>query len=240
MHLNIVDQYDVFELSDKLDITNIVLPNGVNVIAINNFYKYPEKVAALAYQIPLPKVLQSVNTLKNGYKAESAFIVPKDTVYKVVHDAIRAHSEDGCVSASTLFTYDKCTARFNIYDTSSACVPVNFPHVDPFGYACLLPLDKCEGYGGTALLRHTATGVTTIPAGHEAEYKDVMSQFKLQEAQSSSIKHFDILHHFKSVYNRMIIFDASLIHSSMIDFSAIRSSCGTRVLQVMFINKKEV
>ena len=82
MELNLVDQYDVFELNPDMVVNNVTLPNGITVIEIENYYKHPEKVKALAGEIPLPSVMQSIATLKNGYKAEALFIIPKDTVYK--------------------------------------------------------------------------------------------------------------------------------------------------------------
>lgn len=249
MKLNIVDQYDVFAINDDIPVSELILENGLRVLKLENFYKYPEKVKEFAGTIPLPKYNQNTNSVKNGYMTEALFIIPKDTVYKKIHDVIREYyGPEDEVYTNTEFTYDRCAARFNLYDNSTTEDHKDYPHVDPYDFGALIYLNE-DNYGGTAILRHKASGMSSVPVNESQSRvckehvdpvisKQILESFKKENSVGLDYNTYEDIHEFTGEFNSVLIFNPSMLHCSKIDFKKIILDNETRVVQVMFINKK--
>jgi hypothetical protein len=228
MKKNIIDESEVFEISDNLSATVFTIgPKKSKVVIVDNFYKNPNMVRELALAIPPTR-----NSRILGYMPGSRI----DAFYNLEHFAavfdelirnVFLPEEQRNLRNSNLDLIFK-SATFCVNVLQSTGLPAVVPHVDnrdDFRFAATIYLNTPEECaGGTSFYTYNGSqvGPTSIDAGKQDEYV------------TDSVGPWEKIFLAEMKFNRLVLYEQNILHTAYIKPGMFENDVH-RLAQMFFI-----
>ncbi len=234
----------MFELNNDLDI-KIAKVNEATVVVVDNFYKKPDEVRELALSLGTsddPSKTGGLPGIRSFYYTSEVREKLYDIYYELCLDN-NIWQRDRLLSIPQWYDeWDKSGFLCNIVNDSTLLKsPLGIiPHQDrysgePEGPTCqfgsviyLNTPEECAG--GTNI--YSWDGNITVPQNYGLfEEKD--GDFKTVKESFDNSKKWKVEHEFEMVYNRMILYEADILHAPNVDLGMFTDY--NRVNQILFM-----
>ena len=234
----------MFELNNDLDI-KIAKVNEATVVVVDNFYKKPDEVRELALSLGTsddPSKTGGLPGIRSFYYTSEVREKLYDIYYELCLDN-NIWQRNRLLSIPQWFDeWDKSGFLCNIVNDSTLLKsPLGIiPHQDrysgePEGPTCqfgsviyLNTPEECAG--GTNI--YSWDGHITVPQNYGLfEEKD--GDFKTVKESFDNSKKWKVEHEFEMVYNRMILYEADILHAPNVDLGMFTDY--NRVNQILFM-----
>lgn len=212
--------HDRYAINDHLHLEYLAIGKH-KIIIIDNFLAHPQELIAQA--------VNSQFTPYPGYEARKGYpgiraVAPSEYSYNITHFLEPIIKQEYDVPTQLDIRKSVCAFSLMTMNADDLGPLQRTPHFDastPYHTAVLLYLCD-ELHGGTAFYRHTTTGLDQITADTREKYLDIYyDEINRQRPKPGYVKESTGLYTkigmVQAKFNRMVIYQGSLLHAPYID-----------------------
>jgi hypothetical protein len=256
------DSKKIFELNPDMIIKTEILEDGIPIVIIDNFYKYPELVRQLCFEIPVSFTTEQFDTGFTGRRGNLMSFNDSATFYvtlsKILLDRLKLKS---FINTTLIDDRQFVCNIYNENENKTNWKRICLPHSDTGVAAVICYLNKEEegDIMGTAFYKHVESGMSSLPSSElqldwycklrgfdKTEYYDYICSWRekiwdhtKQDYRTFTLEsnsEWKIIGKTTGSYNSVVAYAGGILHSALIDYDKLKKNPYTRLNQIMFLH----